>query len=127
MPSGASGNAGMALASGALRARLGRWDREVGTLARRLLAGLVAVLAILGMRLFDKGTTHDEVHARLLELCAEDEGCEAAVRRHYDACFEEAFEGGSRRRPSRLDVDTLVQCVNTRAHVPYFTVRQETN
>jgi len=94
-------------------------------MARRLLAGLVAVAAIVGMWLYTKSSTHDEVQARLVELCAGDDGCLAAVRHHYGECFESTFRMSGRRQTSHLDVDALVKCVNEKAGEPYFKVDQE--
>lgn len=91
-------------------------------MARRLLAGLVAVAAILAMWLYTKSSTRREVRARLVELCAREDGCLAAVRSHYDACFESTFSMGGRRQKSHLDVDALVTCINQKAGEPYFKV-----
>jgi hypothetical protein len=94
-------------------------------MARRLLAGLVAVAAILGMWLYTRSSTHREVEARLVELCADDAGCLAAVRQHYDACFDSTFSMSGRRQASHLDVDSLVKCVNEKAGKPYFKVDRD--
>jgi len=95
-------------------------------MGRRLAGVLLGVVAILGMRFYSRTSTHDDVKARLLQLCGSDAECWVDVRRHYDACFESSYKGG--RRPSTsLDVDALVKCVNTRSGVPYFAVNQGTN
>ena len=93
-------------------------------MARRLAGALLGVIAILGMRLYSKSSAHEDVRARLVALCATDAECAADVRKHYDACFEAAYKapGGA---GSRLDVDALVRCVNTRSGVPYFAVYEE--
>jgi hypothetical protein len=91
----------------------------------RLAGALIGVLAILGLRLYGKASAHDDVKARLVELCATDAECLADVQKHYDACFESAYGAGGRRASSRVDVDALVRCVNSRSGVPYFAVYQE--
>jgi hypothetical protein len=91
-------------------------------MGRRLAAAvLLGVAAILGMKFYSKASAHEDVKSRLVSLCAADAECVADVRKHYDACFEAAYEaeGGA---GSRLDVDALVRCVNTRSGVPYFAV-----
>ncbi len=94
-------------------------------MGRRLAGALLGVVAILGMRFYSKASAHDDVKARLVSLCASDTECVADVRKHYDACFEAAYRTGGRGASSRLDVDGLVRCVNTRSGVPYFAVYEE--
>jgi len=95
-------------------------------MGRRLAGVLLGVVAILGMRFYSRTSTHDDVKARLVQLCESDSECLADVEKHYDACFGSSYKGG-RRPPSSLDVDALVKCVNTRSGVPYFAVNQGTN
>jgi hypothetical protein len=94
-------------------------------MGKRLAWALLGVVAILGMKFYSKASAHDDVKARLVALCATDAECVADVRKHYDACFESSYRIGGRRTESRLDVDDLVRCVNTRSGVPYFAVYQE--
>jgi hypothetical protein len=93
-------------------------------MVRRLAGALLAVVAILGMRVYSKASARDDVKARLVSLCAADAECVADVGKHYDACFEAAYEAGG-GGGSRLDVDALVRCVNARSGVPYFAVYEE--
>lgn len=93
-------------------------------MARRLLAGLLAVAAIIAMWLYTRSSTHDEVEARLVELCAGEDACLAAVRRHYEACFERTFRMVGRGQASHVDVDALVACINERAGERYFKVER---
>jgi hypothetical protein len=92
---------------------------------RRLAGALVAVVAILGMKFYNKVSTHDDVQARLVELCAGDDACQAAVRQHYDACFDASYKPGGRHQASQLDTAALVECVNSRAGESYFGLNQE--
>jgi hypothetical protein len=94
-------------------------------MGKRLAGALVAVVAILGMKFYTKTSTHNEVKARLIELCAGDAECVAAVDQHYDACFDASYKMGGRRQSSRLDVDAFVKCVNSRSPQPYFVVDEE--
>jgi hypothetical protein len=94
-------------------------------MGRRLAGALLGVVAILGMKFYNRASAHDDVRARLVALCATDAECVADVRKHYDACFESAYKAGSGRTSYRLDVDGLVRCVNTRSGVPYFAVYEE--
>jgi hypothetical protein len=93
-------------------------------MGRRLLGAAVAVVAILGMKFYSKASAHDDVKSRLEALCDGDAECRADVERHYDACFDASYSMGGRRQSSKLDVDALVKCVNTKAGVPYFAVNQ---
>ena len=92
---------------------------------RRLLGALVAVAAVLGGKYYGKSSTHDEVKARLVELCEGDEACRAAVAAHFEGCFDSAYTMGGRRTASRLDLDGLVACVNRESGERYFAVNKE--
>jgi len=94
-------------------------------MGRRLAGALLGVVVILGMKFYNKASAHDDVRARLLALCDADTECAGDVQRHYDACFASSYEMGGRRRSSKLDVDALVRCVNSRSGVPYFAVEKE--
>jgi hypothetical protein len=89
---------------------------------KRLAGALVAIVAVVGMKFYNKASAHDDVQARLIELCEGDDACQTAVRTHYDACFDASYKMGGRRQSSKLDLNTLVKCVNERAGEEYFTV-----
>jgi hypothetical protein len=94
-------------------------------MGRKLAAALVGVVAILGMKFYNKASAHDDVQGRLVQLCAGDTECVAAVGQHYEACFDASYKMGGRRTSSRLDLNALVKCVNTKSGVPYFAVEPE--
>jgi hypothetical protein len=92
---------------------------------RRVAGALIAVVAIVGMKFYNKAEAHNDVQARLVELCEGDSACQAAVETHYDACFESAYKMGGRHQASQLDLKVLVKCVNSRAGESFFTVEEE--
>jgi len=92
---------------------------------KRLAGALVAIVAIVGMKFYNKASAHDNVQAQLIQLCEGDDACQTAVRTHYDACFDSSYKIGGRRQSSKLDLNTLVKCVNSRAGEEYFSVDQE--
>lgn len=92
---------------------------------KRLAGALVGIVAIVGMKFYNKASAHDDVQARLIELCEGDNACQTAVRAHYDACFDAAYKMGGRRQSSKLDLNNLVKCVNSRAGEEYFSVDEE--
>jgi hypothetical protein len=94
-------------------------------MGKKLAAAVVSVVAIVGMKFYNKASAHDDVQGRLVQLCAGDAECAAAVGEHYEACFDASYKMGGRRTSSRLDVNALVQCVNTKSGVPYFSVDPE--
>ena len=96
-------------------------------MGKRLAGALLGVVALLGMKFYTKASAHDDVKARLVALCETDAECVADVDKHYDACFDASYKMGGRRQASKLDVDALVRCVNTRSGVPYFAVNKEAN
>jgi hypothetical protein len=65
-------------------------------------------VVLVGVKFYNKTSAHDEVQARLIELCEGDAQCQSAVRTHYDACFDSAYKLGGRRSGSKLDVNALV-------------------
>jgi hypothetical protein len=92
---------------------------------KRLAGIVVAVAAILGMKFYNKASAHDDVQARLVELCEGDGACQTAVRTHFEACFDASYKMGGRRQSSKLDAMALVKCVNSRAGEEYFAVNEE--
>lgn len=88
----------------------------------RIAGALVAVIAIVGMKVYSRVSAHDDVQARLVELCAGDAACQTAVAAHFDACFEASYKMGGRRQSSSLDEQALVTCVNSRAGEDYFGI-----
>jgi hypothetical protein len=90
-------------------------------MGKRLATGLVVVVAVLGLKLYNKRSSSQEVKAHLTTLCAGDAACASAVAGHFDACFDAAYKLGGRRRSSHLEGGQLVQCINTRSGKPYFT------
>lgn len=92
---------------------------------RRLLGAIVSVGLILGLKFYNKSASAHDVKARLVEVCEQDSGCVAAVDKHFEACFEQAYKMGGRRQSSRLESEQLVQCINTRAGEPYFSVSKD--
>jgi hypothetical protein len=94
-------------------------------MGKRVAGALLGVVALLGMKFYNKASAHDDVKARLDALCEADGECVADGEKHYDACFDSSYKMGGRRTSSKLDVDGLVRCVNTRSGVPYFAVDPE--
>ena len=91
----------------------------------KLAGAIVAVMAIVGMKFYNKVSAHDDVRTRLVELCEGDAACQGAVKAHYDACFDSAYKMGGKNRSSKLDLNVLVKCVNERAGEEYFTASEE--
>ncbi len=89
---------------------------------KRLAGALVGVMLLVGMKFYNKASAHDDVQARLIELCEGDAQCQAAVRSHYDACFDSSYKMGGRRSGAKFDVNALVACVNSKAGEDFFTV-----
>jgi hypothetical protein len=91
---------------------------------KRLAGALIGVAAIVGMRFYAKASAHEDVRARLIELCSGDAQCQTAVQTNYDPCFETAYKLSERRDASKFDANTLVACVNRRSGEEYFTVNE---
>ena len=94
-------------------------------MGKKVAGALVGVVLVLGMKFYNKASAHDDVQGRLVQLCAGDTECVAAVSQHYEACFDASYKMGGRRSSSKLDVDGLVACVNEAAGEPYFAVNED--
>ena len=92
---------------------------------KRLAGALIGVAAILGMKYYNKASAHDDVRARLIELCSGDAQCQTAVQTHYDACFDSAYRVVGRHEASKLDANALVACVNRKSGEEYFGVDEK--
>jgi hypothetical protein len=93
-------------------------------MGKRVAVGLIAVLAGLGLKFYDRHARHassQEIQAHLTTLCAGDALCARAVASHFEACFEPAYKTGGRHASSRIEGAQLVDCLNTRAGTAYFT------
>jgi hypothetical protein len=90
-------------------------------MGKRLATGLVVVVAFLGLKLYNKRSSSQQVKAHLTTLCAGDSACATAVDTHFEGCFDSAYKLGGRRSSSHLEGGQLVQCINARAGKPYFT------
>jgi hypothetical protein len=92
---------------------------------KRLAGALIGIAAVIGMKFYGKASAHDDVRARLVELCSGDAACQGAVAAHYDACFESAYKMGGQHHASTLDANSLVACINKRSGEEYFTVDEK--
>ena len=92
---------------------------------KRLAGAIVGIVAVLGMKYYNRASDHDQVQARLIELCSGDAQCQAAVRANYDSCFESSYKMGGRHDASKLDSNALVACVNKKSGEEYFAVEEK--
>lgn len=70
---------------------------------------------ILGLKLYNRVATHDELRAKLVATCDKDGACVEAVNRHFEGCFEENYSLGGRHRGGGVDADGFMKCFNARA------------
>lgn len=94
--------------------------------AKRLGGILIAVAAIVALKFYDKVSARDEMLTKLTGVCEKDAGCMAAVNQHFDSCFEDNYDLGSRRRASSLNTTGFLSCFNQRAGTQHFSVSQQT-
>jgi hypothetical protein len=92
-------------------------------MGKRVLFGLLAGIAALGMKFYNKSTDSQELKARLVSLCAGDSRCVQSVDTNFDACFDQAYKLGGRRTASHLESDEFIACMNNRG-AAYFKVRK---
>jgi hypothetical protein len=92
---------------------------------KRVLGIVLGVAAVFGMKMYNKGAAASDVKSHLVRVCDGETACVDAVNQNFDACFEQAYKMGGRRRSSRLDSKQLASCLNDKAGQPYFEVEPE--
>ena len=86
----------------------------------RVVAGLLGVALLFGLKFFNKSSDSKAVKARLVELCEADKRCVQSVEAHFEACFDAAYKLGGKRKASHLEAGEMVQCLNSRSGHSYF-------
>ena len=89
---------------------------------KRLAGAVIAIAVVLGMKFYNKHSSHEEVKKRLVQLCEGDAPCLQTVEQHFDACFEQSYRMGGRRTSSTLKSEEMVKCLNEKGGVEYFEV-----
>jgi hypothetical protein len=89
-------------------------------LMNRVVGILVAVVAVFGMKFYNKSSSAKEVRTHFDSLC-DDAQCKQALAAHFDACFDSAYKMGGRRKSATLEAGQLVQCLNAKAGKEYFS------
>ena len=93
--------------------------------AKKLVIALVIGAVFVGYLFYGKNQVRAEAKGQLLSLCGTDTRCQAAVNQHFDACFDENFRMGSRRRRASLDTAKLIECINQKSGYPWFQRRAQ--
>jgi hypothetical protein len=88
---------------------------------KRVIVGLLGAAALLGMKFYNKSADHTAVKARLVELCKGDSRCLQSVETNFEACFEQSYKMGGRRKAAQLDTDQFTSCLNSRSGRAYFS------
>ena len=93
---------------------------------KRLAGALVAVVAILGMKFYNKASAHDDVQARLVELCEGDSAVpDGGAGRTTTRASTRPTRWAAGTSPRSSTLNNLVKCVNSHAGEEYFTVDEE--
>jgi hypothetical protein len=83
--------------------------------------GAILVISLLvGWKLYNKSSDAAEVKVALVGICADDTACVEAVNKHFDTCFDKAYDLGGRHRSASLDGSQLTACINQHAGSNYF-------
>ena len=87
----------------------------------RKMFGIVSfVVVFLGIRAFNFYDDKKEVKSKLVEICATDGECKAAVDAHFDDCWSKSSSLTGPRLSMEVDANGLVQCLNGASGVEYF-------
>jgi hypothetical protein len=93
------------------------------SVVRRIGGSVFGIALVLGLKFYNKGATHDEVRAQLLDVCGKrDKPCVSAVKKHFDACFADNYDIGTSRNAGHLNEDAFLRCFNERSGTPVFAL-----
>jgi hypothetical protein len=92
-------------------------------MGKRVVFGVLAVVAGLGMKFYNKSSDSQELKTHLVSLCAGDSRCVQSVETNFEACFDQAYKMGGRRTASHLASDEFIVCMNNRG-ATYFRVKK---
>jgi hypothetical protein len=88
------------------------------------LGQVVLGIAIAGGSIYYKMGAKEETQAQLktqmVELCAKEDSCLAAVNQYYDSCFEAHYQ--IKRRGSSFDQTQFLNCFNEKSGQQLFTM-----
>ena len=87
---------------------------------KRVAGYIIPVLIILGLQFHNKSDSRDDLRQELIDICYDDSGCTQAVNVHFTRCFEDTYKMPTRYRSARLDLNSLVGCLNQRSGEAYF-------
>lgn len=89
----------------------------------KVVGGVIAVVAMLGFKFWNKSQAFDEMKTQVVTLCAGDTACLTAVNTHFDDCFDQSYSMGGRNSGGSLNTPALASCINTRSGQPLFEAR----
>lgn len=89
---------------------------------KRLAFGLIGAGALIGLKFYSKADTYDQMKASLERSCAADDACVAAVHEHFDVCFDQNYDMGSRTRAAAIKPESFLSCFNDRSGVEHFSL-----
>jgi hypothetical protein len=91
---------------------------------KQLMFGLMAAAVLLGLKVYNKGQSHDNMKADLIKMCESEKPCIKAVNKHFDSCFDSAYKTGGRRKADSFNQGQFLSCFNQRAGKTYFSVAE---
>src|SRR5262245_53118213 len=90
---------------------------------KRIAIAIPILAAVLGWQYYSKGNERKEMKAKMVEMCAGEAPCLAAVEQHAEKCFDNNYHMGRRRQGVRMD--DFVACVNQESGTQYFSVTHD--
>jgi hypothetical protein len=77
---------------------------------------------VIGLKLWNKASTHDDMKAALAQKCGGEAACTAAVDTYFDSCFDENYTVGGRRTEGGVNADGFLRCFNEKSGQSHFTL-----
>lgn len=75
---------------------------------KKLIQIIILIAFAVGLRLYYKSSSQDELKDVLIKSCDANEECVTRIEEKYDACYEDSYKLGRR---STFDEDKFVSCM----------------
>jgi hypothetical protein len=86
---------------------------------KRILVAIPVVAGLFAWQTYDRAKEAKSTKATMVQMCADDKPCLAAVEQYAEVCFKDNYKMGKR---SGIRTDDFVKCVNQRSGSEFFSV-----
>ena len=80
------------------------------------------VLIVLGVKFWNKSSSYNDIKAQMFDFCEGAAQCETVLNKHFDSCFDNNYDMGSKSHSGGLNQSGFVQCINSHAGSDLLTL-----